>query len=80
MRRVGIGLLDRVSRQARHLEQASAATVLDPYYTRAFDLISSPASATHAFSTIDAAGKAAPALPSARLLAAATSGGHRLSS
>src|SRR5438445_305315 len=36
-------LLDHVSRQARHLEQASAATVLDPYYTRAFDLISSPA-------------------------------------
>src|SRR5439155_5220329 len=36
-------LLHHVSRQARHLEQASVATVLDPYYTRAFDLISSPA-------------------------------------
>ena len=34
---------DQVSRQARHLEQTAAAQALDPYYTRAFDLISSPA-------------------------------------
>ncbi len=36
-------LLRQVSRQARHLEEAAAARTLDPYYTRAFDLISSPA-------------------------------------
>ncbi len=36
-------LLAQVSRQARHLEQAAVAQVLDPYYTRAFDLVSSPA-------------------------------------
>src|SRR5207237_794160 len=36
-------LLNRVGREARHLDQAAVATVLDPYYTRAFDLISSPA-------------------------------------
>ena len=36
-------LLDQVNRQARYLEQTSVAQVLDPYYTRAFDLISSPA-------------------------------------
>lgn len=36
-------LLDHVSRQARHLESAAAAGTLDPYFTRAFDLISSPA-------------------------------------
>jgi hypothetical protein len=36
-------LLDQVSRQARYLEQAAAGQTLDPYYTRAFDLISSSA-------------------------------------
>jgi uncharacterized protein (DUF1501 family) len=36
-------LLQQVSRQARHLEQSAAAQTLDPYYTRAFDLISSRA-------------------------------------
>jgi hypothetical protein len=36
-------LLDQVSRQAAHLEQAAVAQTLDPYYTRAFDMISSPA-------------------------------------
>jgi hypothetical protein len=37
------GLLRQVSRQARHLEEAAVARTLDPYYARAFDLISSPA-------------------------------------
>jgi hypothetical protein len=37
------GLLRSVSAQARHLEQTAAAQVLDPYYVKAFDLISSPA-------------------------------------
>jgi hypothetical protein len=37
------GLLRLVSGQARHLEQTAGARTLDPYYTRAFDLISSPA-------------------------------------
>jgi hypothetical protein len=36
-------LLDQVGRQARYLEQAAVARALDPYYVRAFDLISSPA-------------------------------------
>src|SRR5262249_26611134 len=36
-------LLHSVSEQARHLEQTAAARVLDPYYIKAFDLISSPA-------------------------------------
>ncbi len=36
-------LLRQVSEQSRHLEQAAVARTLDPYYTRAFDLISSPA-------------------------------------
>ena len=36
-------LLRNVSEQARYLEQTSIARTLDPYYTRAFDLISSPA-------------------------------------
>lgn len=36
-------LLGAVSRQARHLDQTAVAQVLDPYYTRAFDLISSQA-------------------------------------
>jgi Protein of unknown function (DUF1501) len=36
-------LLDLVSRRARHLEETAAAQALDPYYTRAFDLVSSPA-------------------------------------
>jgi hypothetical protein len=42
------GLLDLVSRQARYLEQSAAAQTLDPYYVRAFDLISS-ADAQRAF-------------------------------
>lgn len=36
-------LLAQVSTQARHLEQSSVGQTLDPYYTRAFDLLSSPA-------------------------------------
>jgi hypothetical protein len=36
-------LLRQVSGQARHLEEAAVARTLDPYYSRAFDLISSPA-------------------------------------
>lgn len=36
-------LLREVSQQARHLEQTAPAQTLDPYYTRAFDLVSSPA-------------------------------------
>jgi hypothetical protein len=36
-------LLARVDRQSRHLEQTAAGQVLGPYYSRAFDLISSPA-------------------------------------
>jgi hypothetical protein len=36
------GLLNQVSRSARHLEQTAVGQVLDPYYHRAFDLISSP--------------------------------------
>jgi hypothetical protein len=36
-------LLRQVSEQGRHLEQAAVARTLDPYYSRAFDLISSPA-------------------------------------
>ncbi|MCI0460489.1 MAG: DUF1501 domain-containing protein [Gemmataceae bacterium] len=35
-------LLRQVSAQARYLDQAAAAQTLNPYYTRAFDLISSP--------------------------------------
>lgn len=37
------GLLDAIDRQARHLDQASAVVNFDPYYTRAFDIVSSPA-------------------------------------
>lgn len=37
------GLLDQIGRQAKHLEQTAAAQTLDPYYTRAFDLLSAPA-------------------------------------
>jgi hypothetical protein len=33
--------LDRVNRRASYLEQTAVAQVLDPYYTRAFDMISS---------------------------------------
>jgi hypothetical protein len=36
-------LLDQIDRQARVLERTAAAHVLDPHYTRAFDLLSSPA-------------------------------------
>lgn len=36
-------LLQQVSDQARHLERTAVAQTLDPYYTRAFDLISAPA-------------------------------------
>jgi hypothetical protein len=36
-------LLREVSRQARYLDQTAPAQTLDPYYTRAFDLVSSPA-------------------------------------
>jgi len=37
------GLLAGVNRQAHYLEQTAVAQVLDPYYTRAFDMISSQA-------------------------------------
>jgi hypothetical protein len=37
------GLLDHLGRQARYLERTAAAQTLDPYYARAFDLISSAA-------------------------------------
>jgi hypothetical protein len=37
------GLLRQVSGQARYLEETAVARTLDPYYARAFDLISSPA-------------------------------------
>jgi hypothetical protein len=36
-------LLSQLGQQAKHLEQTSAAQTLDPYYAKAFDLISSPA-------------------------------------
>jgi hypothetical protein len=36
-------LLAQVGRQARYLDQSAVARTLDPYYVRAFDLISSPA-------------------------------------
>jgi hypothetical protein len=36
-------LLHQVNQQARYLEQTAVAQVLDPYFARAFDLISSPA-------------------------------------
>ncbi len=36
-------LLEQVNRQARHLERSSVGQVVDPYYVRAFDLISSAA-------------------------------------
>ena len=36
-------LLDQVSAQARYLERSNVGQVLDPYFTRAFDLVSSPA-------------------------------------
>jgi hypothetical protein len=36
-------LLRQLDRQARHLEASAAAQTLNPYFTRAFDLISSPA-------------------------------------
>jgi uncharacterized protein (DUF1501 family) len=35
-------LLAQVSRQARYLEQTAAGQTLDPYYVKAFDLLSSP--------------------------------------
>lgn len=35
-------LLAEVSRSARHLEQTAAGQVIDPYFSRAFDLVSSP--------------------------------------
>jgi len=41
-------LLAEVSRTARHLEATAAGQILDPYFTRAFDLVSSP-SAQRAF-------------------------------
>jgi hypothetical protein len=43
--RLGVrrGLLAQVGRQARYLDEATVARTLDPYYVRAFDLISSPA-------------------------------------
>ena len=34
--------LREVSQHARHLDQTASAQTLDPYYTRAFDLVSSP--------------------------------------
>jgi hypothetical protein len=37
------GLLRQVGAQARYLEETAAARTVDPYYARAFDLISSPA-------------------------------------
>jgi hypothetical protein len=36
-------LLREVSQHARHLDQTATAQTLDPYFTRAFDLVSSPA-------------------------------------
>src|SRR5262249_27412434 len=36
-------LLNRIGRQAKLLEQSAAAHAFDPYYVRAFDLLSSPA-------------------------------------
>jgi uncharacterized protein (DUF1501 family) len=36
------GLRDLLGQQARYLEQTTVARTLDPYYARAFDLISSP--------------------------------------
>lgn len=36
-------LLDRIGQQAKHLDDTAAAHTLDPYYVRAFDLLSSPA-------------------------------------
>jgi hypothetical protein len=36
-------LLAQVGEHARHLDQSAPAQSLDPYYTRAFDLVSSPA-------------------------------------
>jgi hypothetical protein len=36
-------LLSQVSQHARHLDQTATAQTLDPYFTRAFDLVSSPA-------------------------------------
>ena len=42
--RLGVrrALLQQVSQHARHLDQTAPAQTLDPYYTRAFDLVSSP--------------------------------------
>jgi hypothetical protein len=37
------GLLDQIDQQTRYLDQTAAAQTLDPYYVRAFDLVSSPA-------------------------------------
>jgi hypothetical protein len=37
------GLLEQLGRQSQYLEQSAAARVLDPYYARAFDLITAPA-------------------------------------
>jgi hypothetical protein len=36
------GLLEQIGRQARHLEDSAPARVLNPYYVRAFDMITSP--------------------------------------
>lgn len=36
-------LLDHIGHQVKQLEHSAAAQALDPYYTRAFDLLSSPA-------------------------------------
>jgi hypothetical protein len=36
-------LLHQVNQHARHLDQTAPAQTLDPYFTRAFDLVSSPA-------------------------------------
>jgi hypothetical protein len=43
--RLGVrrSLLTQVSRHARYLDESAGARTLDPYYVRAFDLISSPA-------------------------------------
>jgi hypothetical protein len=36
-------LLAQIGRQLKHLEQSAAGQTLDPYYTRAFDILASPA-------------------------------------
>src|SRR5262249_26244948 len=37
------GLLNSIGQQAKYLDESSAGQTLDPHYTRAFDLVSSPA-------------------------------------